>query len=71
MRDQEAFVVAAVNGRRILPMSAYYAGDGEWTSGDNAKVFYTRKALRSGMKEARESGVPEKATDLVAFGVFV
>ena len=70
MKPQSGFVIAAVDGKEIL---RYYDGNGEWTDHDNAHVYFTRGALRSGKEEAKGylCHLTEKSVDLVAFGVYV
>lgn len=69
--QQEGFVLAAIRGRYVVTGFAYYGGDGEWTTEDNAEVYFTRKAMRSAMKEAHEAGMPGDAMGITAFGVVV
>lgn len=66
---QDACVIGAVKGSLILPYG-YYDGAGGWTSHENAQVYYSRKALNEGLRDARLH-LPPDAGDVAAFGVLV
>lgn len=68
--EQEAFVIGATNGNSILRQHAYYDGEGDWTNHDNAQVYFSRKAMLQGMREAVKLR-PTEADSLHAFGVIV
>jgi hypothetical protein len=69
-KTQDAFVLGATVGRSILRSPAYYDGEGEWVNHDNAQVYYSRKAMREGLREAKKV-LPEGADAVHAFGVIV
>ncbi len=56
LMQQEGFVLAAVQGRFVVQNFAYYDGEGTWTTEENAQVYYTRKAMHQGLKEAHKGG---------------
>ena len=65
----EAFVLAKCQGKHVLGPFAYYAGEGEWTIEDNARVFSTRFTMKQGLREARAYAEP--GIEVHAFGVYV
>lgn len=67
---EEGFVLGAVKGKYIIPLFAYYDGEGEWTIHENAKVYHSRKTMREGLREAKKH-LPDGADDVHAFGVYL
>lgn len=65
---QEGFVLQVVHGRKAD--GPYYHDDGEWGTFEGAQIYYSRKAMRSGLAEARKA-LPEDGVKVVAFGVYV
>ena len=65
---QEGFVLQVVHGR--MADGPYYLGDGEWGSFEGARIYYSRGAMRSGLREAKEEP-PEPGARICAFGVYV
>lgn len=65
---EEGFVLQACHGRKAD--GPYYAGDGEWTAFDGAKIYYSRRAMRIALSEANKNKPDDKA-EIKAFGVYV
>ena len=65
---QEGVVLQVVHGR--MADGPYYQGDGEWGSFGGARIYYSRGAMRDGLREAKEKP-PEDGAKIVPFRVYV
>ena len=65
---QEGFVLQACHGKSAD--GPYWHGGGEWGSFQGVLIYYSRGAMRSGLREARQSKLDETA-EIHAFGVYV
>lgn len=64
----EGFVLQLCHGKKADGL--YYDGDGDWTFFGGAHVYYTRKEMLNGIKEARQAN-EDKTADVAAFAVLL
>jgi hypothetical protein len=65
---QEGFVLQACHGK--MADGPYWQGDGEWGSFEAARIYYSRRAMKSGLKDATQSK-PDDLSEIHAFGVYL
>lgn len=65
---EEGFVLQACHGKKAD--GPYYQGDWEWGGFDGAKVYYSRGAMRAGLRDANKVKPDDKA-EVCAFGVYL
>lgn len=64
----EAFVLQLCHGKNADGL--YYDGDGDWTTFNNARIYYSRKDMRSGLREAKQAN-EDKTAEAIAFAVLI
>lgn len=67
-KPAEGFVLQLCHGKKADGL--YYDGDGDWTTFDNAMVYYSRDEMKRGLVEAKQAN-EDAAAEVVAFGVYL
>lgn len=64
----EAFVLQLCHGKKAD--GYYFDGDGDWTTFENAHIYFSRKDMRAGLREAKQAN-EDKTAEVVAFAVIL